>query len=334
MNNELSVFNPEQLARQSSDVAGLCREMALKCALSIQGRKYLPVEVWQSIATAHGCVSSARNVERIEGGFRAIGELRRISDGSIICEAEGFVGEDEPTWFGGQTADKHGNIKILPKRADYAIRAMAQTRAISRVCRSAFAHVVVLMDAGLSTTPAEEVPSGGFDSHHETRQESRSETPRQEHRTEDKKVKENITASNFGDYVVKMGKPGGPIFGKKVSELNSSQLNWFKEKVIPKWDEARDKMRADDIDLEKALNFRLNPEAEIKEIKPSENWHKVLLSQCEFNETTPEEVLAVGIEAGLVPEGVTVLKLSAQQVQLLCEKFEHLIDEINRKKEG
>ena len=33
---------------------------------------------------------------------------------------------------------------------------MAQTRAISRVCRSAFAHCVVLIDAELSTTPAEE----------------------------------------------------------------------------------------------------------------------------------------------------------------------------------
>jgi hypothetical protein len=34
---------------------------------------------------------------------------------------------------------------------------MTSTRAIRRVCRSAFAHVVVLMGAGLMTTPAEEV---------------------------------------------------------------------------------------------------------------------------------------------------------------------------------
>ena len=31
-----------------------------------------------------------------------------------------------------------------------------------RACRSAFAHVVVMMNAGLATTPAEEVPAGGF----------------------------------------------------------------------------------------------------------------------------------------------------------------------------
>jgi hypothetical protein len=65
----------------------------------------------------------------------------------VICEAEGFVGDDERTWA---------------KRDEYAKRAMAQTRAISRACRSAFAFVVTMMDAGLETTPAEEVPQDGF----------------------------------------------------------------------------------------------------------------------------------------------------------------------------
>jgi hypothetical protein len=68
--------------------------------------------------------------------------LRRISDGAVLAEAWGFVGDDEDTWA---------------KRKQYARRAMSQTRAISRVCRSAFAHVVVLMRAGLETTPAEEM---------------------------------------------------------------------------------------------------------------------------------------------------------------------------------
>ena len=63
---------------------------------------------------------------------------------------------------GPEKGEKVWYDKELPKRADYAIRAMAQTRAISRACRSAFAHVVVMMNAGLSTTPAEEVPLGGF----------------------------------------------------------------------------------------------------------------------------------------------------------------------------
>src|SRR3546814_17286822 len=94
-----------------------------------------------------------------------------MSDGQVIAVAEGFVGEDEPTWFGGtkkawkwgeRRGEKIFYDKEMPKRADYAIRAMAQTRAISRACRSAFAHVVVMNDADIATTPAEGVPDGGF----------------------------------------------------------------------------------------------------------------------------------------------------------------------------
>jgi hypothetical protein len=71
-----------------------------------------------------------------------------MSDGAEIARAEGFLGDDESVWA---------------KRPVYARRAMVQTRAISRACRSAFAHVVVLIDANLSTTPAEEIPFDGED---------------------------------------------------------------------------------------------------------------------------------------------------------------------------
>lgn len=170
--------------RASTDAASLCKEIVVNTATNIQGRKYVCVEGWQAIAIAHGCTASARDVERIDGGVRAIGEVRRMSDGAVIAEAEGFVGEDEPTWYGGEIMS-YGKRKVLPKRADYAIRAMAQTRAISRACRSAFAHVVVMMNAGLSTTPAEEVPHGGFENVQEAeytdapRQQERKQPPRE-----------------------------------------------------------------------------------------------------------------------------------------------------------
>lgn len=160
--NQLAKIEPVGEYRQSTDAAGMCGAIVKQTATNIQGRKYVSVEGWQAIAVAHGCAAGARDVERIEGGVRAIGEVRRMSDGQVIATAEGFVGEDETTWFGGK--NKWG--KEQPKRPDYAIRAMAQTRAISRACRSAFAHVVVMIDAGLSTTPAEEVPDGGFDEGH------------------------------------------------------------------------------------------------------------------------------------------------------------------------
>ncbi len=166
MKDETQVATVEaaQLYRQATDVAGLCREIVMRTAVNIQGRSYVKVEGWMSIATAHGCVASARDVEEVAQGVRAIAEIRRIKDGAVLCTAEGFVGKDEPTWYGGEIQTARGT-KTLLKRADYAIRAMAQTRAVSRACRTAFAHVVVLMDAGLSTTPAEEVPYEGFDNH-------------------------------------------------------------------------------------------------------------------------------------------------------------------------
>lgn len=154
--------NPQWLMRRATDVAGICREIVQKTAQNIQGRKYVKVEGWMAIATTYGCVLSARDVEKVDGGVRAIADVKRLSDGAIISSAEGFVGVDEPAWFGGKIETREGD-KILPKRADYAIRAMAQTRAMSRAARTAFAFVVVLIDTKLDTTPAEEVPEHGFD---------------------------------------------------------------------------------------------------------------------------------------------------------------------------
>jgi len=145
MGSELAVSDKQGagvLMRQATDVAGVCAAIVKSTAKSIQGRKYVQVEGWQSIAVAYGCVASARAVERVQGGFRAVGEVRRMSDGVVVASGEGFVGDDEKGWAA---------------RPEFARRAMAQTRAISRACRSAFAFVVVMIDAELGTTPAEEM---------------------------------------------------------------------------------------------------------------------------------------------------------------------------------
>lgn len=139
--------------RASTEAADICKEIVVAASSTIQGRRFVSVEGWSAIAVAHGCTLSARDVERVDGGVRAIGEVRRMSDGQLIATGEGFVGEDETTWYGGK--DKRG--RVHEKRNDYAIRAMAQTRAMSRAGRTAFAHVVVMMNAGLATTPAEEM---------------------------------------------------------------------------------------------------------------------------------------------------------------------------------
>lgn len=153
--------------RMSTDAAGICRDIVIATASTIGGKSYVGVEGWQAIAVAHGCAASADHVERVTDdgmtGFKAVGIVRRMSDGVEIARGEGFLGDDEGTWS---------------KRPVYARRAMVQTRAISRACRSAFAHVVVMMKADLSTTPAEEVPAEGFDNRpRAVRQEPQQASP-------------------------------------------------------------------------------------------------------------------------------------------------------------
>ena len=151
MNDQLAVHNGNGVSnhiRQATDVAGACRAIVKETCQRIGQKDYVRVEGWQAIAVAHGCVASARDVERLEDGYRCIGEVKRMDNGQVISQAEGFLGDDEPMWA---------------NRPTYAKRAMVQTRSISRACRSAFAHIVVLIDSKLSTTPAEEIPAGGFD---------------------------------------------------------------------------------------------------------------------------------------------------------------------------
>lgn len=147
--------SPLALMGHASDVAGACKAIVTQTARQIGPKRYVCVEGWQAIAIAHGCVASSGNVERIEGGVRAVGEVRRMDTGAVIASAEGFVGDDEPVWAGGGHNPKTG--RPYDPRPEFARRAMAQTRAISRACRSAFAHIVCLLNAGLETTPAEEM---------------------------------------------------------------------------------------------------------------------------------------------------------------------------------
>ena len=155
--------NPAELMRQSSDVAGVCREIVKKTAHPIQGKNYVCVEGWQSIATAHGCVAGAEEPKVVDGGVQSMGYVKRMSDGMVLSTGYGFVGDDEKTWS---------------KRPEFAKRAMAQTRGISRACRSAFSHVVTLMDAGLMTTPAEEM--SGVEEAKGSRQTTIKQPPKKE----------------------------------------------------------------------------------------------------------------------------------------------------------
>lgn len=105
----------------------------------IQGKRFVGVEGWTTLAVMLGCV--AREVSTIEdnGVYIAIVELVRMSDGACISRASAECGEEKP-WN---------------TRAKYARRSMAQTRATGKACRLAFSWIMSL--AGYEVTPAEEM---------------------------------------------------------------------------------------------------------------------------------------------------------------------------------
>lgn len=271
------------LNRQATDIAGLCKEIVLKTAVEISGRKHVRVEGWTSIAAAYGCVASIKSVEHIpstpgmSGGIRAIAELKRANDGHVISTAEGFVGEDEPTWYGGPTTRwnkfKRADEEItLPKRADYAIRAMAQTRAVSRVCRGPFSHVVVLMDAGLDTTPAEEIMTaddqpgdaslnGKIDEGQEQRRTA-AETDQTRGtaagapkpaptvpRDGEVKLREQFMDKKWEKVVIHFGQKRGTSLGQLADE---NKIKWWIDEWQPK--EFKGKIAEDDLMLRAALD--------------------------------------------------------------------------------
>lgn len=154
---ETAIAPPSELVAKGQAVANACRKIIETCSMSMQGRNYILAEGWQALAAATGLSPRIESVDELHGGdIRAVCVLIRLSDGEIVSRAEGFVGTDETTWFGGEVVNKWGTKK-LPKRPKFAIRAMAQTRAVSRACRSALSWVVPLIGKNLETTPAEEI---------------------------------------------------------------------------------------------------------------------------------------------------------------------------------
>lgn len=143
---------------EGNNLANLCRQIVLSAVVDIQGKSFLKVEGWESIAAADHCTPEIVKVECVSvmkfgqevQGVRAEAILKRDSDGYIISRGFGFVGEDE-----------YGD----PSEVDYyAMEAKSQTRAVSRVCRHKYAFVLLLIDKNIQTTPADEVPPGGFPS--------------------------------------------------------------------------------------------------------------------------------------------------------------------------
>jgi len=137
----LTAATPAALVAGASEMAGTLASVirAQGLATRIQGREYVQVEGWTTLATMLGV--TAREVSTVEndGIYTATVELSRMSDGAIISRASAECGEEKP-WN---------------SRPRYARRSMAQTRATGKACRLAFSWIMRL--AGYEPTPAEEM---------------------------------------------------------------------------------------------------------------------------------------------------------------------------------
>lgn len=137
--------HPAQVVALATEAADALAKVikAKKLFSSIQGKEYVRVEGWTTLATMMGCLPREVTMTRDEKGtYTATVELVRMSDGAVLTRASAECGMDEPTW---------------KTRADYARRSMAATRAVSKACRLAFSWVMVL--AGYEATPSEEIPN-------------------------------------------------------------------------------------------------------------------------------------------------------------------------------
>jgi hypothetical protein len=115
-----------------------------KLTSKIQGKDYVRVEGWTLLGSMLGVfpvVTSTHKIITEGGGWDARAEARTRA-GELVGAAEAQCTRSEKAWA---------------NRDDYALRSMAQTRAISKALRMPLGFVMAL--AGFESTPAEEIPA-------------------------------------------------------------------------------------------------------------------------------------------------------------------------------
>jgi hypothetical protein len=141
--------NPAEVVRRSTaiatELARLVRQQ--KLVVRIGQSEHVKVEGWTLLGSQVGVfavVEWTRPVLDTDGnpiGWEARVEARTLA-GNVVSAAEAECLRDERTW---------------QKRDDYALRSMAQTRAVSKALRLVLGFVMQL--AGFDPTPADEMPT-------------------------------------------------------------------------------------------------------------------------------------------------------------------------------
>jgi len=149
MEKEIQKIEPQEImtTRRARAIAqelmGIVKELGW--AKKFGGEKeHLEIEAWQFIAAKEGATASItddREIRDKDGnflGFEASAAVMR--NGECLTEAKHECTIDEKNWAG---------------RPRYALRGMAQTRAMSRACRNRYAWIARM--GGFAGTPADEM---------------------------------------------------------------------------------------------------------------------------------------------------------------------------------
>jgi hypothetical protein len=137
--------DPRLALERMADVATVLVDVIRdrKLIVSISGREHLTAEAWTTLGGMLGVVPIITWTRPLEdgSGWEARAEARTL-DGRIVGAAESMCTRTEQHWRG---------------RDEYALRSMAQTRAISRALRAPLGQIVRI--AGYDPTSAEEIPA-------------------------------------------------------------------------------------------------------------------------------------------------------------------------------
>jgi hypothetical protein len=132
-----------------------------KLVSQIQGKEYVQVEAWLTLAAMLRLTTVCEWSRRVENGW----------------EARVFVRDANGNTVGAAEAQCLATERTKKSWEDYALRSMAQTRATSKSLRSVLGFIVVL--AGYSATPAEEMPDDPKEIARETKRETPADAKKQ-----------------------------------------------------------------------------------------------------------------------------------------------------------
>jgi hypothetical protein len=189
-------MEPKDILARNQAIADLACRHIQDNTVRIGDSWHLKFEAWTGVASLCGLMLKTESVRMTPDGCEATVILLDISTQQEVGRGEGYVGKDEPLWFGGigpgWVNGKRVDNKRHEKRPDSNIRAFAQTRAGARACRMALGHVVTMMGRQYSATPVEEMNDGeNYDrgtpqnlEHQQQRQEPRQRQENQEYRDE------------------------------------------------------------------------------------------------------------------------------------------------------